>query len=44
METGALGRVYQSGEVIVREGQVGDCMYAIQEGFQASSGHAREKM
>jgi CRP-like cAMP-binding protein len=24
--------VYQSGEIIVREGQVGDCMYAIQEG------------
>jgi CRP-like cAMP-binding protein len=32
METGALGRVYQSGEVIIREGDVGNCMYAIQEG------------
>ena len=32
METGALGRVYQDGEAIVRQGEVGDCMYVIQEG------------
>lgn len=32
MDTGALGRVYQDGEVIVRQGEVGDCMYVIQEG------------
>lgn len=31
-QTGALGRVYQDGEAIVRQGQVGDCMYVIQEG------------
>jgi CRP-like cAMP-binding protein len=30
--TGALGRVYQDGEAIVRQGEVGDCMYVIQEG------------
>lgn len=32
MEIGALGRVYQDGEIIVRQGEVGDCMYVIQEG------------
>jgi len=31
-KTGALGKVYQDGEVIVRQGEVGDCMYAVQEG------------
>jgi cAMP-dependent protein kinase regulator len=31
-ETGALGKVYKDGEVIVRQGEVGDCMYVIQEG------------
>ena len=30
--TGALGKVYQDGDVIVRQGEVGDCMYVIQEG------------
>ena len=30
--TGALGKMYQDGEVIVRQGEVGDCMYVIQEG------------
>jgi CRP/FNR family transcriptional regulator len=32
METGALGKVYQDGEFIIREGEEGDCMYVIQEG------------
>lgn len=31
-KTGALGKVYQDGEVIVRQGEEGDCMYVIQEG------------
>jgi CRP/FNR family cyclic AMP-dependent transcriptional regulator len=31
-KTGALGKVYGDGEVIVRQGEVGDCMYVIQEG------------
>jgi CRP-like cAMP-binding protein len=32
MDTGALGKIYQDGEIIVRQGEVGDCMYVIQEG------------
>ena len=31
-KTGTLGKMYQDGEVIVRQGEVGDCMYVIQEG------------
>lgn len=32
MDTGTLGKVYQNGEVIVRQGEVGDSMYVIQSG------------
>lgn len=32
MNTGALGKLYQNGEVVVREGEVGNCMYVIQQG------------
>jgi CRP/FNR family transcriptional regulator, cyclic AMP receptor protein len=32
METGALGKVYQDGEIIVRQGEVGKAMYVIQSG------------
>ncbi|MBI2863234.1 MAG: cyclic nucleotide-binding domain-containing protein [Chloroflexi bacterium] len=32
METGALGRIYESGESICRQGEAGECMYVIQEG------------
>lgn len=32
METGGLGKVYRDGEVILRRGDVGDCMYVIQAG------------
>ena len=32
MDIGELGRTYQDREVIVRQGDVGDCMYVIQEG------------
>jgi CRP-like cAMP-binding protein len=32
MGAGALGRTYRDGEVIVRQGDRGDCMYVIQEG------------
>jgi len=32
MGTGELGRVYHDGEVIIRQGEAGDCMYEIQSG------------
>lgn len=32
MENGALGKVYQDSQVIVRQGEVGDCMYVVQQG------------
>jgi CRP/FNR family cyclic AMP-dependent transcriptional regulator len=32
MSSGELGKVYADGELIVHEGEVGDCMYVIQEG------------
>jgi len=33
MNLGALGQVYQNGETIVRQGEIGDCMYVVQEGY-----------
>jgi flavin-dependent dehydrogenase len=32
VKMGALGKVHTDGEVIIREGETGDCMYVIQEG------------
>lgn len=32
MMSGDLGKVYQDGEVIICEGEEGNCMYVIQEG------------
>jgi len=32
MGKGALGKIYADGEVIVRQGEVGDCMYVVQSG------------
>jgi CRP/FNR family transcriptional regulator, cyclic AMP receptor protein len=32
MTTAALGREYKDGEVVFRQGDVGDCLYVIQEG------------
>lgn len=32
MAKGALGKRYGDGDVIIRQGDVGDCMYVIQEG------------
>jgi CRP/FNR family cyclic AMP-dependent transcriptional regulator len=29
---GALGKQYRDGEIIIRQGEVGDCMYVIQSG------------
>ena len=32
MSEGALGRFYTDGEIIARQGDVGDCMYMVQDG------------
>ena len=32
MQPGALGKVYEDGELIVGQGEVGNCMYVVQEG------------
>lgn len=32
MDTGALGKIYHDGEIIIHQGDIGDCMYVIQEG------------
>ncbi len=32
METGALGRPYEAGDLIFRQGEQSECMYIIQEG------------
>lgn len=32
MRSGDLGKAFADGEVIIQEGDVGDCMYVIQEG------------
>jgi CRP-like cAMP-binding protein len=42
MGQGALGTVYQDGDAIVRQGELGDCMYVVQSGqvevVQATTG------
>jgi CRP-like cAMP-binding protein len=32
MSAGDLGKVYPDGEMIIRQGEVGDCMYVVQSG------------
>ena len=32
MATGALGKIFRDGDVIIRQGDIDDCMYVIQEG------------
>ena len=32
MESGSLGKIYEDGEIIIRQGEECDCMYVIQEG------------
>jgi CRP/FNR family cyclic AMP-dependent transcriptional regulator len=43
MEEGALGKEYYDGEIICRQGEMGDCMYVVQIGqvevLQEESGH-----
>jgi CRP-like cAMP-binding protein len=29
---GALGRIYQDGEIVVRQGDPGDCLFVVQDG------------
>jgi CRP-like cAMP-binding protein/flavin-dependent dehydrogenase len=33
MHLRALGKVYQNGETIVCQGEIGDCMYVVQDGY-----------
>jgi len=43
MQSNALGKVYQANEILVRQGEVGNCMYVIQSGkvelIKGSEGH-----
>jgi len=32
MSAGELGKTYSDGELIIRQGEVGDCMYVVQSG------------
>ena len=32
MSSAALGRFYEDGEIVVRQGDVGDCMFVVQDG------------
>ena len=32
MDTSSLGKIYIDGDIIIRQGETGDCMYVIQEG------------
>lgn len=33
MESGVLGKIYKDAEVIIKQGQPGDCMYVVQDGM-----------
>jgi CRP-like cAMP-binding protein len=33
MESGELGKIYKDTEVIIKQGEQGDCMYVIQDGL-----------
>lgn len=32
MTSNSLGRLYSDGEIIIKQGSIGDCLYVIQEG------------
>ena len=47
MRKGALGKTYADGEVIVRQADVGDCMYVVQSGrveVVQSSEHGKQHL
>jgi len=31
-DSGAIGKIYEDGDVIIRQGETGDCLYVVQEG------------
>lgn len=33
MESGELGKIYHDAEIIIKQGEQGDCMYIVQEGM-----------
>ncbi len=33
METSAFGKIYKDTEIIIKQGEPGDCMYVVQEGL-----------
>lgn len=37
MDKGALGKEYEAGAIIVRQGEPGDCMFVVQEGQVAAT-------
>ena len=44
---GALGKHYRDGEIIIRQGQMGDCMYVVQSGrveVVQSSEHGKQHL
>jgi CRP-like cAMP-binding protein len=32
MVRGVLGKVYSDGDIVIRQGEIGDCMYVVQSG------------
>ena len=44
---GALGKHYRNGEIIIRQGEMGDCMYVVQSGrveVVQSSEHGKQHL
>jgi CRP-like cAMP-binding protein len=43
MTSGSLGKIYQAGDIVVQQGEAGNCMYVIQSGkvelIKGSEGH-----
>ena len=43
MNMSALGKLYQHGETVIQQGEVGDCMYVVQDGQVEVVSNAGEK-